>query len=586
MNATVFEVPTAELEDVRSKALSRIFKSRFLADVTIMNDIDEFQAHKIILSTMSPIFKKIFERSPPQQHTILYLNKAKSKHIKSLIDFIYTGKAEVEVSDINDFVALGTDFRIEGMVEDEVEENEKKHQPQKKLDGPKMTENVGNDSSIPLQNNKDNSFSEPFIASNPIDDFIAEPDAYTFQEPVDVEQKTVKKETEKRRRSKQYLVAKIPGLGSHVARMRTLWIRDNGQFTCKRCDMAFTQKSQVEDHVESHLEFRYQCNSCMITITSYKTIKKHDCLDDEFKDKLREKMGMGIQQSTNATPEKTEEEGKVVSVMESSPKPTSSVKSEAIIPLQDEEKRKLQQEMLQKYTKNELINAKHKFFATDEYFVTYQNRCEASFQRISNNVWTCKLCDKLSKNKSHAMEHAEFHLSGKFLWKCFCNRVFYRRYNVRLHLPCVEFVQHYEGTLIQPSASESGYLIVDETKTTGDDTIKNGKINPINFQEPPPGPIQLREMQVTDVEDYEIQIDKYLSKSDSDWLCSSETCSTLTFINKETVMTHIEATHLDHIMFTCDGCPETFERHVKYRKHTKSCSNEKKSNQPMLTLSS
>jgi len=134
--------------------------------------------------------------------------------------------------------------------------------------------------------------------------------------------------------------------------------------------------------------------------------------------------------------------------------------------------------------------------------------------------------------------------------------------------------------------SESGYLIVDETKTTGDDTIKNGKINPINFQEPPPGPIQLREMQVTDVEDYEIQIDKYLSKSDSDWLCSSETCSTLTFINKETVMTHIEATHLDHIMFTCDGCPETFERHVKYRKHTKSCSNEKKSNQPMLTLSS
>ena len=99
MNATVFEVPTAELEDVRSKALSRIFKSQFLADVTIMNDIDEFQAHKIILSTMSPIFKKIFERSPPQQHTILYLNKAKSKHIKSLIDFIYTGKAEVEVSD-------------------------------------------------------------------------------------------------------------------------------------------------------------------------------------------------------------------------------------------------------------------------------------------------------------------------------------------------------------------------------------------------------------------------------------------------------------------------------------------------------
>jgi len=280
MDSTVFQVPIAELEDVRSKALSRIFNSQFLVDVTIMNDVEEFQAHKIILSTMSPIFKKIFERCPPQQHTILFL-KAKSQHIKSLIDFIYTGRAKVEVCDINDFVALGTDFRIEGMVEDEMEENEKKPQEQKKPDDPKMK--------------REESFSEPFIANNPIEAITAESDAYNFQEAVDFEQKSVKKETVNRRnRSKQYLVAKIPGLGSHVARIRTLWIRDNGKFICKRCDLKFTQKSQVEDHVESHLEFQYQCKSCMVNLTSYKIINKHGCLEEEIKDKLREKINNTI----------------------------------------------------------------------------------------------------------------------------------------------------------------------------------------------------------------------------------------------------------------------------------------------------
>ena len=114
-SSTKFQVDKVEFEQERTKVFQSLLKQLSLTDVTLVNDDDlEISVHKIILSSISPVLRKLFERRP-QEQPILFLRGVKSDHLRALVDYIYTGEASIDVNNLNEFIQVGKDLKIVGM---------------------------------------------------------------------------------------------------------------------------------------------------------------------------------------------------------------------------------------------------------------------------------------------------------------------------------------------------------------------------------------------------------------------------------------------------------------------------------------
>ena len=100
----------------RSKELLEILENQKLLDVTFLTETEEISAHKLILSTASPVLRNIFERSS-ERHPLVFMKGSKLSHIRTLLDFIYKGEALVDDNDLSDFICLVNDLKIEGLAE-------------------------------------------------------------------------------------------------------------------------------------------------------------------------------------------------------------------------------------------------------------------------------------------------------------------------------------------------------------------------------------------------------------------------------------------------------------------------------------
>ena len=120
--STKFQVDKVEFEQERTKLFQCFLKEQSLTDVTLVNDDDlEISAHKVILSSISPVLRRIFERRP-QDQPVLFLRGVKSDHLRALVDYIYTGEASIDVNNLNEFIQVGKDLKIVGLTDDDDEE--------------------------------------------------------------------------------------------------------------------------------------------------------------------------------------------------------------------------------------------------------------------------------------------------------------------------------------------------------------------------------------------------------------------------------------------------------------------------------
>ena len=86
-------------------------------DVTLACDDDKhLKAHKAILSSCSPFFKKILKKNP-HQHPLVYLKGVDYSSLQSIIQFIYLGQTEVGQEDLEPFLAAAKDLEIRGLNE-------------------------------------------------------------------------------------------------------------------------------------------------------------------------------------------------------------------------------------------------------------------------------------------------------------------------------------------------------------------------------------------------------------------------------------------------------------------------------------
>ena len=83
----------------------------------VTGDDQHVKAHKIILGSSSLFFKNIFQRYP-HQNPLIYLKVIKFKYLDLVIEFIYTGKCDVEDPELVKFLSVGKELGVNGILEE------------------------------------------------------------------------------------------------------------------------------------------------------------------------------------------------------------------------------------------------------------------------------------------------------------------------------------------------------------------------------------------------------------------------------------------------------------------------------------
>merc|ERR1719154_603288 len=74
-----------------------------LLDVTLAcDDGKQLEAHKVILSACSPIFRQMMARSN-HPHPLVFMAGVNSREMEYLLDFLYKGEVQVEQENISKF---------------------------------------------------------------------------------------------------------------------------------------------------------------------------------------------------------------------------------------------------------------------------------------------------------------------------------------------------------------------------------------------------------------------------------------------------------------------------------------------------
>ena len=95
-------------------------------DVTLVSEeYQQIDAHRIILSACSPFFKAVLGKNK-HPHPMIYMKGLKSKDLVAIIDFMYTGEANIFQEDLDAFLNMAEELKLKGLTG--VKDDEEKYQ--------------------------------------------------------------------------------------------------------------------------------------------------------------------------------------------------------------------------------------------------------------------------------------------------------------------------------------------------------------------------------------------------------------------------------------------------------------------------
>ena len=92
-------------------------------DVTLAcEDGQQVEAHKIVLTSLSPFFKSIFSRNN-HQRPIFYMRGVKLEQLLAILDFLYCGEANVYQEQFDSVLAIADELKLKGLTALESKKN-------------------------------------------------------------------------------------------------------------------------------------------------------------------------------------------------------------------------------------------------------------------------------------------------------------------------------------------------------------------------------------------------------------------------------------------------------------------------------
>ena len=117
--ADILSLGNNEYDALGAKLLQELYEDEASADVTLVSkELRPLKAHKHVLSISSDFFKKFFNVFK-EEKSVVYLKDIAYDQLELLLKFLYIGQCQVAQSDVDDFIAVGQDLKINPLCQNE-----------------------------------------------------------------------------------------------------------------------------------------------------------------------------------------------------------------------------------------------------------------------------------------------------------------------------------------------------------------------------------------------------------------------------------------------------------------------------------
>ena len=104
-----------DFQENMSSSFARIRKDYEFSDVTLAcEDGQQLEAHRAILAASSPYFQKLFRRNK-HIHPLVFMRDVDFQDLVAIVDFLYSGEANILQDNVDSFMALAEDLKLEGI---------------------------------------------------------------------------------------------------------------------------------------------------------------------------------------------------------------------------------------------------------------------------------------------------------------------------------------------------------------------------------------------------------------------------------------------------------------------------------------
>ena len=269
-----------------SETMSDMFAKSSYCDVRLVSDdLIQFQAHKVVLSTFSPVLKDILLKNP-HPYPLIYLKGVTQQNVQFILNFMYEGEVKVNNIQKNSLLKIVKDLELKEMFVFKIEIGSPQDSVDEKLSH-HVAENVDcdpNTSFVFKCTDCELSFEKRFILLrhrrkvHNISLYSCYQCEYqaTHQSNLKAHQeskhKLVKKKKDKYFCNKcEYSAAKPSQLMYHQQS-----IHEGIRFSCNQCEYKARRPYHLESHIEAkHEGVRYSCNQCEFKAKRSAHLKLH-----------------------------------------------------------------------------------------------------------------------------------------------------------------------------------------------------------------------------------------------------------------------------------------------------------------------
>ena len=254
---------TFRIERDNSQILKQLFQkllnSDTSKDVTLIgNDNIAIEANKFVLNGHSQVFESLLSSSS-HPHPLIFFPHLPGPLLRDVINFIYTGQANVQQDDIKDFFALCRTFKVEG-IDNMAEPAIEKH-----------LEVEAKKSYSEVSNNVDNLKLSKFVKE--VNHDISE---YDIKKDIDVENSNLVEQFFEDKSTENVKKIKKTTSVKNKSRLKSIRPNPEGQYECHLCSYKSFKRERMLVHIpRNHGPKKYKCEICDFTSRAKRQVKDH-----------------------------------------------------------------------------------------------------------------------------------------------------------------------------------------------------------------------------------------------------------------------------------------------------------------------
>ena len=240
MSTDTFRLKWNDFQKTIGIAFRELRDDKDFSDVTLACEDLELETHKVILSSCSPFFRRVFKRSM-HQHLLLYMRGLKADQLKAVVDFIYFGEVNVVQEELEAFLELAEELELQGLMGADANKSENTKTQQTILE-PKTEFKTKTSQKPPDQLQSTSVIVQPLAQPSKLDfDYEQSPVPEFKPKPTKVH---IDEET--------------------FLKRDTLFEKQgHGSWTCNVCGFNSPNRGVLREHVEKHMEgLLFPCDLC------------------------------------------------------------------------------------------------------------------------------------------------------------------------------------------------------------------------------------------------------------------------------------------------------------------------------------